>query len=512
LVNVSGAGEVLVNDTGTSRGNAFGPLSGVLASSNATTVGAPSAVSELPSGAAAGIFIVSGAAPYVAFRAAGQGFDFAGKITVPLPSGDTYTLPVGIALDADGGVVAVYASYASSGPGKLVQTYRPAGGSFGAPTRIDSPSRSSGGGASMAWGRDGHAVLAWFTPVSTQLYVYAATRGPGQLFGAAKVVADNSAGDGFVGTPYVAVSDTGTAVVGYTRGGTASCGNGSVAEVATSTDGVVWTINTPAGANSYLAMVGAGGDRIAAVVRVNIGCVNESLMLYSGTGTAVSGDGDIQLGAPGAGANFSGGFAVGPSGDMLVGYTPGGASAQALRAFEDPTVAPANPTLTLSIAGNGSGTVSGNMISCPTTCSHSYASGTVVVLSAAPASGSSFAGWAGACTGSGACKVTMSSSRNVTASFSLVPAPSHTKITKAKINARKHAASFSFTARGASGFACELVAPTKKGHKKPKLKFGSCRAPKAYKHLKAGRYTFLVRGVNHAGADPSPARRTFTIK
>jgi hypothetical protein len=63
-----------------------------------------------------------------------------------------------------------------------------------------------------------------------------------------------------------------------------------------------------------------------------------------------------------------------------------------------------------------------------------------------------------------------------------------------------------------SGRAPVRIAPTKKGHRKPKLKFGSCRSPKTYKHLKAGKYTFLVRGVNHTGADPKPVRRTFTIK
>lgn len=504
LVNLSAAGEVLVDDTGTSLGNSFGPLGGTLASSTPTPAGDPSAVSELPSGEAAGIFIVSGAAPYVAFRAPGQGFDFAHKITVPLPSGATSAFPDGIVLDPDGGVLAVYAS---GSPGRLMQSYRPAGGSFGTPTAIDTPLTAVGGGASMAWSRAGHAVLAWFADASTQLRLYGATRGPGQLFPTATVVADNSTADGFLGVPYAAVSDTGTAVIGYTRGGTAFCNNGSVAEVATSTSRGVWVINTPAGSNSALDLVAAGGDRIAAAVRFHIGCGDETLRLYSGTGTVVSGDGNLLVGTL---ANF-GAMAVGPSGDMLVGYRAAGASVQELRAFEDPA-AGLSQTLTVSLAGNGKGKVTGSTINCPGTCSRSYATGALVTLTATPAGGSAFTGWSGACTGSGACKVTMSASRNVTASFSRVPAPSHSRITKAKINATKHTANFSFTARGATGFQCELIAPTKKGHKKPKLKFGSCRSPKSYKHLKAGKYTFLVRGVNHTGADPKPARRTFTLK
>lgn len=173
-------------------------------------------------------------------------------------------------------------------------------------------------------------------------------------------------------------------------------------------------------------------------------------------------------------------------------------------------------TLTVSLTGKGKGTVTGSSISCPATCTHSYASGTRVTLAAAPASGSTFAGWSGACTGRGACSLTMSSDQTVTASFALksktAPArPTHSKITKAKINAHKHTASFSFSARGASRFQCELIPPTKKGHKKPKVTFGSCRSPKTYKHLKPGKYTFLVRGVNSAGGDRTPARKTFTI-
>jgi hypothetical protein len=155
--------------------------------------------------------------------------------------------------------------------------------------------------------------------------------------------------------------------------------------------------------------------------------------------------------------------------------------------------------------------VTGSSISCPSTCTHSYTAGTNVTLAAAPARGSRFAGWSGACAGTGACAVQMSSGRDVTASFS--PAqPAHSKITKPTINAGKHTASFSFSAQGASGFQCELIPPTHKGHKHPKVKFGSCRSPKSYKHLKAGKYTFLVRGVNSSGIDPTPARHTFTIR
>jgi hypothetical protein len=56
-------------------------------------------------------------------------------------------------------------------------------------------------------------------------------------------------------------------------------------------------------------------------------------------------------------------------------------------------------------------------IDCGVACNASYASGTLVSLNPTPSNGSVFAGWTGACTGSGACSVSMSSNQAVTASF-----------------------------------------------------------------------------------------------
>ena len=85
-----------------------------------------------------------------------------------------------------------------------------------------------------------------------------------------------------------------------------------------------------------------------------------------------------------------------------------------------------------------------------------------------------------------------------------------TTITKAAINKKKRNASFIFTAVGAAtSFQCELIKPKKKHHKKPKASFTSCSPPKAYKHLKPGRYIFEVRAVNSAGPDPTPAIKKF---
>jgi hypothetical protein len=60
-------------------------------------------------------------------------------------------------------------------------------------------------------------------------------------------------------------------------------------------------------------------------------------------------------------------------------------------------------------------------ISCPTTCSANYTSGTPVTLTAAAGTGSTFAGWSGACSGTGSCSVTMSKAQAVTATFNTTP-------------------------------------------------------------------------------------------
>lgn len=83
-----------------------------------------------------------------------------------------------------------------------------------------------------------------------------------------------------------------------------------------------------------------------------------------------------------------------------------------------------NYTLTVAKSGSGSGTVasSDNSISCGSTCSASYASGSTVTLTATPASGSVFGSWAGCTSSSGnTCSVSMSAAESVTATFNTAP-------------------------------------------------------------------------------------------
>jgi hypothetical protein len=77
-------------------------------------------------------------------------------------------------------------------------------------------------------------------------------------------------------------------------------------------------------------------------------------------------------------------------------------------------------TLAVTKAGTGSGTVTSSPagISCGSTCSANFASGTQVTLTANPDDGSTFAGWSGGgCSGTGTCVVTVSAAVTVTATF-----------------------------------------------------------------------------------------------
>jgi TolB protein len=169
-------------------------------------------------------------------------------------------------------------------------------------------------------------------------------------------------------------------------------------------------------------------------------------------------------------------------------------------------------TVTVSKAGTGSGTVTSSPagIDCGATCSAQFADGSSVTLTAAAGSGSTFEGWSGGgCSGTGTCMLVLNGDVNVTASFAHQPppVPPNTKLGKAKISSKKRTASFAFTGVGTTTtFQCALA------HKHAKPAFHSCASPKRYRHLKPGSYTFEVRALNGTLADPTPAKKKFTIR
>jgi len=106
-----------------------------------------------------------------------------------------------------------------------------------------------------------------------------------------------------------------------------------------------------------------------------------------------------------------------PATDILSNPRPSG-SASDIGAWERQSAALVF-SLSVSRSGTGGGTLTSapSGIQCGADCSESYPEGTSVTLIATPSSGSTFAGWSGDCTGTGACVMTMSADRSATAGF-----------------------------------------------------------------------------------------------
>ena len=81
-------------------------------------------------------------------------------------------------------------------------------------------------------------------------------------------------------------------------------------------------------------------------------------------------------------------------------------------------------TLSVQKIGSGSGTVTSTNqagINCGSTCGASFPTNSLVTLTAAPATGSTFIGWSNGCTGTGSCDVTLTGDQTIIAQFDLVP-------------------------------------------------------------------------------------------
>ena len=89
------------------------------------------------------------------------------------------------------------------------------------------------------------------------------------------------------------------------------------------------------------------------------------------------------------------------------------------RATVSITVTPPNASLTVSTSGSGAGVVTSSPagIVCPSTCTNSFARGTVVTVTATPNGGSMFSGWGEVCTGTGACVIAMDDAKQLSAMF-----------------------------------------------------------------------------------------------
>jgi hypothetical protein len=87
-----------------------------------------------------------------------------------------------------------------------------------------------------------------------------------------------------------------------------------------------------------------------------------------------------------------------------------------------------HPVLKVTKAGNGDGTVTSEPpgISCGSVCSKFFVAGVKVTFTAMAETGSQFTGWDGACTGEGACEVTVDMGKEVVAIFTKKAEPEFT--------------------------------------------------------------------------------------
>jgi hypothetical protein len=122
--------------------------------------------------------------------------------------------------------------------------------------------------------------------------------------------------------------------------------------------------------------------------------------------------------APAAGSTFGGWSGGGCSGTGTCTLLLNTATSVTATFTATPTT---NYTLSVTKVGSGTVTSSPAGIACGADCSELYASGAVVSLTATPASGYIFSAWSGACTGTGACSVTLNAAKTVTATFTAAP-------------------------------------------------------------------------------------------
>ncbi|MBL8260204.1 MAG: hypothetical protein JNM60_10385, partial [Candidatus Competibacteraceae bacterium] len=177
---------------------------------------------------------------------------------------------------------------------------------------------------------------------------------------------------------------------------------------------------TPPAPTTYALTVSKSGSGTVTSSPAGINCGSDCGESYAGA-TSVT-----LNAAPAAGSSFAGwsGACTG-TGACVVSMT---AAKSVTATFKAQTTTAGKYNLTVAKAGTGAGTVVSNPagINCGSACSYGFASGASVTLTATPASGSTFAGWSGACTGTGTCTVPMSAAKAVKATFNKTQAKSNT--------------------------------------------------------------------------------------
>jgi len=277
-------------------------------------------------------------------------------------------------------------------------------------------------GASYHYNSDFDTVTLTTTPLTVRYELASATTGHGK----------------------VTSSPAGT-LTGGTSSGIDCGGAGTTCSVGYGSGTVVTLTELALGADTFTGWSGGGcsGAASTCVVTMNqsrsvtaafTGVTSYPLDVSKvGSGTVNADVGAVSCGATCVG-NYASGTLVTLTATASTGWTFGGWSGEGcsgtgtcavtMSQARSVTATFIEQTFQLSVTGLGNGVVTANVgtISCgngETFCSDIYGSGTLVTLTATPASGQTLLSWAGACTGNAAtCIVTMDQARSVIATFS----------------------------------------------------------------------------------------------
>ena len=239
-----------------------------------------------------------------------------------------------------------------------------------------------------------------------------------------------------------------------------------------------WTVN-PAPNTVTVTNPGSQTGTVGTAVNLQIKATDSDLgqtLTYSASGLPA-----------GVSINSSSGLITGTpttawSGNVTVEATDA-TTASGSTSFSWKVTAP-QETLTVTKSGPGSGAITSSPagISCGPTCSHAYTKGTTVTLTAAPAGGSSFTGWSGACSGTGTCSITMDTAASANAMFGLRRFCLVPKVTGLKLKAARGKLK---RASCRTGKVTHRHSRTKKGHV-------ITQTPRPKRHLPDGAKVSLV--------------------
>lgn len=301
-----------------------------------------------------------------------------------------------------------------------VSTRRPGAASYGSPENITvlPPAGSGATGAQVAAAPDGAITAVWGLNYGSDSVVQAATRAAGAgTFGAPVNLSAAAPMDAVFLAQQLAIGSDGTAVAAWVRtNGTARVIQAATRPVGASTFGPPINLSAegPAGVNSYHPQVAVAPDGATTVAWRYDDGADSTIRAASRSA------GDATFGAPerlSASPSDEPAIAAAPDGATTVAWSMDIGSSRVVQAV---TSSATTYALSTTRDGDGAGTITSSPagIDCGATCRATLPLSTAVTLTATPAVGSSFAGWAGACSGtSPTCRFTLLGNRSATATF-----------------------------------------------------------------------------------------------